>query len=90
MGVFENDDEIRREIDRFYEIARKSLSAVWRAVERVAKALLKHEELYRDGVDAALGDADMYSPVFEVQRAHGLLLYAPDRVAADASSSTRP
>lgn len=73
MGVFESDDEIEREVDRFYEVARKSLVAVWRAVDAVATALLKHDELDRDAVDAALGDVDIYLPVFAVQQAHGLL-----------------
>ena len=57
----------------FHEIARESPSVVWRAVEAVAKALLDHEESDRDGVDEALGDADIDLPVFAVQRAHGLL-----------------
>ena len=73
MGLFESDDEIRREVERFYEIAKESLSAVWQAVEQVAKALLDHDELDRDAVDEALGDLDIYMPVFAVQQAHGLL-----------------
>jgi ATP-dependent Zn protease len=73
MGAAETDDEIRREVDRLYEIARESLSAVWPAVEAVAKALLKHEELDRDGLDEAIAAADIYVPVVAVQRAHGLL-----------------
>jgi hypothetical protein len=75
MGLFIDDDELRCEVDRFYEIARESLSSVWRAVDGVAKALLKHEELDRDGIDEALGDCDVYAPVFAVQRLHGLLLH---------------
>ena len=73
MGVYESDDDIKREVDRFYEIARESVSAVWQAVEQMAKALLKDNELERDGVDEALGGADIYMPVFAVQRAHMLL-----------------
>lgn len=72
-GVFESDEEIKTEIDRFYEIARESLSSVGRAVEAVAIALLKYEDLDRDAVDAALAGIDIYMPVFAVQRAHGLL-----------------
>ena len=64
MGVFETDDEIKGEVDRFYGIARESLATVWRAVEAVAAALLKHEDLDRDGVDAALDDIDIYLPIF--------------------------
>jgi len=81
MGIEEADDEIKREVDRFYAIARESVSAVWPAVEAVAKALLKHEELDRDGVDEALGDLDIYTPVIAVQRAHGLLQTASVAVA---------
>jgi len=66
MGQFGTDDEVRREVERFYEIARESLSSVWPAVAAVAKALLKHEELQREGADAALGDFDIFSPVFQV------------------------
>ena len=80
----ETDEEIKAEVDRFYEIARESLSAVWRAVEAVATALLKHEELDRDGVDAALEDIDISMPVFEVQKAHGLLR---DRIQLKPSTS---
>lgn len=32
-----------------------------------------HEEVDRDGVDRAIGDADVHGPVFAVQRGHGLL-----------------
>lgn len=72
MGQFGTDDEIRREVERFYEIAKESLSSVWPAVQALAKALLKHEELDREGVDAVLGGIDIFTPVFRVQRAHGL------------------
>jgi len=73
MGVFETTDEIKRDVDRFYEIARESLSAVWPAVGDVARALLKLEELDRDGLEQALGDTDIHAPAFAVQAAHGLL-----------------
>jgi hypothetical protein len=67
-------DEIRHEVDRLYEIARESLATVWPAVAGVARALLRHEELDRAGLDAAIGDVDIYGPVVAVQRAHGLML----------------
>jgi hypothetical protein len=72
MGVYEDDEDLKREVYRFYEIARASLAAVWSTVEGVAKVLLEHERLDRDGVDEALGDVDIYLPVFAVQRAYGL------------------
>jgi ATP-dependent Zn protease len=67
------DDEVQREIDRFYEIVRESLLVVWPKVASVAKALLKHEELDAVGIDAALGDHEIYAPIFAIQRKHGLL-----------------
>ena len=66
-------EEIRQEVDRFYEIARASVSTVWSSVQALAKALLVHEELDREGIDEAIGEADIYLPVFAVQRAHGFL-----------------
>jgi ATP-dependent Zn protease len=75
LGIGEDltDAEIKREVDRFYEITHESLSVVWRAVVAVAKALLQHEELDRDAVEEAIGDVDLYVPVVAVQKAHGLL-----------------
>ena len=73
MGVFESDDEIKREVERFYDIVRESLSAAWETVRSVAKALLTHEELDRDAVDEALGVGDLYTLVFAVQRRHGVM-----------------
>jgi hypothetical protein len=64
---------IRSEVERFYDIARESLATVWPAVRGVAKALLAHEELDREGLNVALDGVDIYSPVFAVQRARGLL-----------------
>ena len=72
-GVREIDEEIRREVERLYEIATKSLSAVWSAVDVLAKALIEAEELDRDGITGALGESDVFIPVLAVQRAHGLL-----------------
>lgn len=76
-GVFAGDDEIRREVDRFYEITRESLSAVWSSVKHLAAALLEREELDREAVDAVIGDVDVFTPVITVQRRHGLLLGSP-------------
>lgn len=42
-------------------------------MKAVAEALRVHEQLDRDGIDEAIGDTDIYSPVFEVQHACGLL-----------------
>jgi hypothetical protein len=77
MVGFEADDEIKREVDRFYDIARESLSVVWRTVEGVAQALLRYKELDRDRLNEALGDADIHAPVIAVQLAHGLLKVRP-------------
>jgi len=87
MAVFESDDEIKGEVDRFYDIARESLSSVWRAVEAVATALLKHEDLGRDGLDGALDDVDIYLPVFAVQRSHRLLLRDETQLESSDTSS---
>ena len=73
-GVRPVDEELRPELDRFYEIARMSVAVVWPSVKALAKALLEHEELDREGLDEVLGDADIYTPVVGVQRRHGLLL----------------
>jgi ATP-dependent Zn protease len=73
----ESEDELRVEIERFYEIARESLSKVWPAVAAVAKALLERQELDRNGLDVALEDFDIYSAVFAVQRRYGLLAAPP-------------
>lgn len=72
MYVIDDDEEIKCEVDRFYDAARESLSAVWSAVDRVARALLERGDLDGDGVDEALGNADVYRPVLAVQQAHGL------------------
>ena len=77
VGADESDDEIRREVERLYEIARASLGAVWPVVEAVAGALLERGELDRDAFDDAVGDLDIVAPVARVQRAHGLAAGAP-------------
>jgi hypothetical protein len=73
-GVPVTVEDLRAEVDRFYEIARESLVPVWPSVQAVANALLEHEELDRDGLDAAIGEADIFVPVVMVQRTHGFLL----------------
>lgn len=72
-GVREDDEAIKREVDRFYEIARESLSAVWPAVEATANALLEHEELDREDVERVLEPFALLAPVLRVQQAHGLM-----------------
>lgn len=74
MGVYEDDEAIKSEVNRFYEIARESLSAVWPAVEAMANALLEHEELDREDVEKVLEPFELFPSVLRVQQAHGLLL----------------
>jgi hypothetical protein len=45
-GVRPAEEELRREVDRFYEIARALLSAVWPSVKALARPLLVHEKLF--------------------------------------------
>ena len=75
-GVRPVEDELRREVDRLYEVARESLNVVWPSVKAVVEALLVHEEIDRDGINEAIGSHDIYTPVFVVQQAHGLLQVA--------------
>ena len=72
-GVRPAEEDLRQEVDRFFEITRASVAAVWPSVKALAKALLVHDEFDREGLDEVIGDADIYLPVFAVQRAHGLL-----------------
>ncbi len=58
VGVLD-DDDLRREVERLYAVARESLVAVWASVAAVAEALLEREELDRAGLDAAIGEADI-------------------------------
>lgn len=71
--VHGGDDEIRREVDRMYEIARESLATVWSSVVTFAQVLLKREELDQGAIDEVLSEFDLFMPVLTVQRAHGLL-----------------
>lgn len=84
-----SDDEIEGEVDRYYQAARESLSAVWHYVDSVAKALLKKDTLDREALDEALGDGDIFTPIFAVQRKHGLLLPLEIKVVTQAVS-TKP
>jgi ATP-dependent Zn protease len=72
-GVREVEDEIRSEVEHLYEVARESLRAVWPSVRAVAEALLEFEELDGASLDDALGNANIFTPVFAIQNAHGLL-----------------
>lgn len=74
MGTYEDDDAIKGEVDRFYEIARESLSAVWPAVGAMANALLEREELDREDVEKVLEPFELFPSVLRVQQAHGLLV----------------
>lgn len=73
MGCEKTVAAIRLEVDRFLGVAKDSLIAVWPAVESVAKALLRHTDLDNEGFRQAVGGHDIYSPVFAVQEANGLL-----------------
>jgi hypothetical protein len=61
-GVRPVEQGLRREVDRLYEVARESVSAVWPLVKALVEALLVQEEVDRDGVDRAIGDADVVGP----------------------------
>jgi hypothetical protein len=53
-GVRPIEGELRHEVERFYELARTSVSVVWPSVRVLAEALLVHEELDREGLDRVL------------------------------------
>ena len=66
--------DVQQDIIRYYVIAKESLETVWKCVDAVAKALLKHEELDRRSIAAIVAAAgDIYLPVDKVQCRHGLL-----------------
>jgi hypothetical protein len=79
LGAGWTDDEIKLEVERLYEIARESLGGRVAAVKAIAKALLEHEELDRDGFDEAVGGLDLFTPVVRIQQAHGLIPAASSR-----------
>lgn len=81
-GVRAEEDDLRREVDRIYEITRECVAVLWPAVKALAKALLVHEEMDRDAIDEVIGPHDIYIPVFRIQRVHGLL---PDTVPPSPS-----
>jgi ATP-dependent Zn protease len=69
-GVRPVEEDLRRELDRLYEIARESVSAVWPSVKALAEALLVREELDRAGIDEVIRGHDIYTPVLRIQHAH--------------------
>jgi hypothetical protein len=89
VGAFEHDDDIKREVERFYGATRESLSAVWPAVERVAQAVHEREELDRDALDELLADSELFMPIFAVQNAYGFMqARAPSVTPANTPPST--
>ena len=82
MGVREVEADLRREIDRLYDVARESLVTVWTAVDVLARALLKREELDRQAIDDVLEGFSVFVPVLAVQRDRGL-------ITSSATESTR-
>jgi hypothetical protein len=77
-GYSGDDDGLKAQVFDLYGVALESLVAVWPTVGDLARALLRHGELDREGVGAAFGSDDIYTPVFDVQEAHGLGLAARD------------
>jgi ATP-dependent Zn protease len=71
------DDEIRTEVDRYYNVARECLSAVWPAVVALAEALMKHEELEHAAIEQVLEEFDLLGAGMAIQVAHGFLVAAP-------------
>ena len=57
-----DDDEIARAVDRFYDVARESLSVVSLTVDRVARSLLRKQELHCDELRATFADASVFAP----------------------------
>ena len=47
--------------------------ALWPSVRALAEALLACEEMGREHIDEVIGGRDIRTPVFAIQRAHGLL-----------------
>lgn len=74
------DDEVRAELDRYYDVARKCLSALWPAVTALAKELLKHEELERAAIEQVLDPYDLLGTGMAIQVAHGFLVKGPASV----------
>jgi hypothetical protein len=89
VGTFENDDDAKREVERFYEATRESLSAVWPAVDQVAQALCEREELDRDALDELLADSELFMPILAVENAYGFMQpRAPLAGQAETARST--
>ncbi len=81
-----NDGEIAFEIERLYEGAKASLVAVWPAVQALAKALLKHDELDENGIFEAIKGVDVFRPVLAVQERYGLRMYQMSARSAENST----
>jgi len=62
LGLFP-EREILGEIERYYAAARRSLAAVWPAVQMLAKALIEHQELNTVGLLEAIRGIDVLRPV---------------------------
>lgn len=73
LGTEATNEAIRAQVERFYAAAKDSLEAIWPVVRSVAKALLEHTEIDYGLFRRAVGNRDIYGPVFEVQAAHGLM-----------------
>ena len=72
FGRSKTREPILAEVEAFYIAAKESLLSVWPAVRSVARALLKRAELDRASFHVALGEHDIYGPVFDVQERHGI------------------
>ena len=72
------DDELWREVARFYLSAHAALGAVWGAVQRVVQALLARGELSDEDLGEALAGQDVRSTVLRVRASFESLAEAPD------------
>jgi hypothetical protein len=86
VGTYPDDEAIRREVDRFYQVARGSLSAVWSSVKAVASVLLRDGAMDRRGFEEALGDVDLWATVMTVRGEPGLLRAAGVNPSVDATA----
>ena len=76
-GTARDPDLLRAEVARYFDAAKASLEAVWECVDIVARALLVKKELDRGAFEQLIGPRDIYTPVFEVQRARGIYTFTP-------------
>ena len=89
-GCRETPGELRKQMNRLYDVAREALATVWSAVSVIATALLKRQELEHDDFDTLLAGVDLFGPVYEVQRRHGLLRAVRADVASARGSGAVP